>query len=173
MQFPDFLDAITSPDLRAVAAHWATARGERVMPAWEDIRPASIAAQLKQIWAYKSDPETGRFVARLAGDKIVRGLRHSFRGVQLEDLHPAAAVPLIHRTMTRVVQEPALYHLKGILFRQKDRTGTGERIMLPLADGGLLGVSALDSPGDPDYGQVELLSEGENWFRLSPLAAVA
>jgi hypothetical protein len=179
MQFADFLDTLISPDLRAVAVHWNAARAGRAMPSWRQLQPARMAAQLTLVWTFKYDGATNRFTGRLAGDRISRGLGRSFRGIRLEELHPPQSLPMIQDIMERVVRDPALYHLNGILFRQKERTGTGERIMLPLAEDGahgdgVLGASVVTYPfADPGYAPIELLSEGEDWFVLSPLAAVA
>ena len=42
------------------------------MPAWQDIKPARIAAQLPIIWSYSYDQGTDEFTGRLAGDRIVQ-----------------------------------------------------------------------------------------------------
>jgi hypothetical protein len=51
MDLTDFLDSISSPALKAVAAHWQEAGATRI-PSWNDIRPSAVAAQLPIIWAY-------------------------------------------------------------------------------------------------------------------------
>ena len=179
MLFEDFFQALTSPSLRAMVAHWGAARGARAMPSWQQLSPARMARQLPIIWVYKYDAAGSHFTGRLAGDVITRGFAKSFRGTRLEDLHPATTLPTVHAYMTRVVREPSLYMCRGVLFRQADRTGSGERIMLPLAgDGvhgdGVLGASDYHYPvANADYAPIELLTEGEQWHSLAPGIAAA
>jgi len=179
MAFDSFLQRISSPALCAVAAHWNDARGARVMPSWDDLRPARIASYLTLVWAFRYDAETREFTGRLAGERIARGFGRSFRGLRLDELHTPQSLPLMHSEMERLLREPALYHLNGVLFRQRERAATGERIMLPLSDNGIhgdgvLGASAVSYPFvDPDYAPVEMASEGAEWFALPRLAAVA
>jgi len=179
MVFAEFLERIVSPDLRAIAIHWDKARGGNAMPSWHQLRPTQIAAQLSIVWAFQYDRAGNRFTGRLAGERIAGGFGRSFRGLKLEDLHPPEILPAMQRGLERVVNEPALYRLQGVLFRQKERQGTGERIMLPLADGGVqgdgvLGASVVRFPfADPSYGPVELANEGAEWFALSLLTAAA
>jgi len=106
------------------------------MPAWGDIRPARIAAQLPIIWSYRYDPLSGDFVGRLAGDQITAIFGKSFRNLPLVDAHPAADYPWIHALCKRVVSEPAIHHYSGRVFMQLSRFGHGERIMLPLSTDG-------------------------------------
>lgn len=174
MKIENFLNAIVSPALRAVAAHWDAVRGDRMMPSWQQLRPSHIAAQLPIIWVYRYDRGTQQFTGRLAGDRIARSFGKSFRGIRLEDLHPPEFLPQIYAHMNRLVEEPALYHCAGTLFRQRERTGVGERIVLPLAgDGvhadGVLGASDYEyALPNPAYAPIEIIGEGIRWFSLAP-----
>lgn len=173
MNFEAFRSSIVSPALQAVAAHWNAARGDRMMPSWQQLKPSRIAAQLPIVWAYKYDRVTEQFTGRLAGDRITRSLGKSFRGIRLEDVHPPTTLPHMYRTLKRGVDTPQLYHFRGVLFRQRDRVATGERIGLPLSsDGvnvdGIIGASDYDYPlANPDYAPIELISEGECWISLA------
>jgi hypothetical protein len=148
---PDFLafvGSIVSPALKQVALHWNEARDGRKMPAWSDIKPSAIKAQLPIVWAYKYDAQKDEFIGRLAGDQIVSIFGKSFRGLPLSDAHPAEAFAWIFALLKKVVSEPALYQYDGRVFSQLNRYGAGERIMLPLsADGresdGILGATCL------------------------------
>jgi len=174
MKIEIFLNSIVSPALRAVAAHWDAARGDRMMPSWQQLRPSHIAAQLPIVWVYKYDRQRQEFVGRLAGDRITRNCGKNFRGIRLEELHSPELLPRMYALMSRVVQEPAFYSSSGKLFRQRERTGVGERIILPLAgDGihgdGLIGASDYEYIlANPDYAPIEMLTEGERWFPLAP-----
>ncbi len=174
MTFETFCTSITSAALRAVAEHWDAARGDRMMPSWQQLKPSRIAAQLPIVWVYKYNRETQEFTGRLAGDRITRHYGKSFRGIKLEDIHLPDALADVYGVMNRIVEQPALFSSRGTLFRQRDRTGTGERIILPLAGDtvhcdGLIGASDYQyALANPDYGPVELLAEDERWFALGP-----
>ena len=179
MQYETYRNAICSPALLAVADHWNAARGNRVMPSWQQLQPSRIAAQLPIVWVYKYDRDTREFVGRLAGDRITRYFGKNFRGIRLEELHPPELLPRVYDHMNRLVEEPALYHCAGPLFRQRVRTGVGERIILPLAgDGvhpdGVLGASDYDyALPNPTYAPIEIMGEDIDWFSLAPSLAAA
>jgi hypothetical protein len=171
MSFEHFTNSIESPALRAVAVHWAAARGMARLPSWEQLRPSQLAAQLTLVWAFKYDRSTGQFTGRLAGNRIIQGLGKNFRGLPMQELHPPEVFPRIHRQMTRIVSEPVAYRSSGQLFRHGLRIIEGERIILPLAgDGihadGVLGASDYDYPHRPE-GPVELLSDREEWYPVA------
>lgn len=173
MQFADFRQAIASPALQAVAAHWDAIRGKGLLPSWEMLRPSEIAPHLSTVWAYKYDRQTGAFTGRLAGTRIALGFGRNFRGISLEDAHPPENYPRVRDYMTRIVSEPAACRNSGKLFRQRDAVVEGERIVLPLAsDGvhcdGVLGASDYYWPHpNPDNGPIILLSDIEDWCPMT------
>jgi hypothetical protein len=176
MNFQDFIRSIVSPDLRAVAAHWTEVRAGRAMPAWEQLRPGEISTQLRLIWAYKYDPATAKFTGRLASERISRGFGMNFRGLPMEDAHPAEVLPRIDAIMQRIVREPTLYRNIGKLFKRGERIVEGERLILPLSSDGLvsdgvLGISDFKPVlwGD-ETAPVELLSDVETWSSLTAAA---
>ena len=137
MSFEAFETVIVSPALKAVARHWNEARGSRGMPGWSDIKPSAIAAQLPIVWAYKYDPATGSFTQRLAGNRITSIFGRSGRGVPIADMYPPKDFPIAHARFRKVVGTPAFMRGIGVMFRHLDRYGSGERIMMPLAEDGL------------------------------------
>jgi len=170
MSFESFLSSITSAPLKAVALHWNTARGHRLMPSWDDLRPAAMAKQLPIIWSYKFDRSTGEFTGRLAGDRITEVFDKSLRGTRLQDFHPPEARPWVTAMLLRVVSEPALHLSSGRVFKQMDRIGSGQRIILPLAaDGkmadGILGATEYHSriSAEPP---IQAATDVEEWFPL-------
>lgn len=170
MVFESFLSSITSAPLRAVATHWNTARGNRLMPSWVDLRPAAMAKQLPIIWSYKFDRSTGEFIGRLAGDRITEVFDKSLRGTRLQDFHPADAGPWVTAMLLRVVSEPALHLSSGRVFKQMDRLGSGQRIILPLAgDGktsdGILGATEYHSRISTEQ-PIQAATDIERWFPL-------
>ena len=136
MSFDQFQRAIVSPALKNVAAHWNAARGGRLMPAWSDIKPAAIAQQLPIVWSYRYDPATATFVGRLAGEKITRLIGKGFHGLPMSEAYPGEEYPYVLERKRRVVEEPCLARQQGVVHRQVDRVGVGERIVLPLSDTG-------------------------------------
>ena len=168
MSFHAFEQAIESPTLRLIAQYWNQVRGSRAMPGWGNIRPSQITAHLPIIWSYKYDRVADAFTGRLAGDKIEQIFGKGFRGVPMAELYPAENFPKFFLKSKRVVCEPALYIGKGMVFKYVDRHGQGERIIMPLADDGILGdgifgatvyQSLLGAPAADD-------SEHESWFPL-------
>lgn len=137
MSFETFESAIVSPALKAVARHWNAARGAQRMPGWGNIKPAAIVPHLPIVWAFKYDPETVIFTRRLVGDGIASLLGgKGIRGGDMAEGYPADQYPAVFARNKRVVTEPSLMHGRGAMFRHLDRYGTGERIMLPLAEDG-------------------------------------
>jgi hypothetical protein len=158
MHFADFRQTITSPALRAVAAHWDAVRSDGRLPSWEMLRPSVIAPHLSLIWAFKYDRQTVQFTGRLASERISQGFGKSFRGLPLQEAHPPENYSIVQDYMTRIVSQPAAYRSSGPLFRQLSRVTEGERIILPLASNGIhsdgvLGASDYYHPHpNPDHG---------------------
>ncbi len=127
----------SSPALRNVAAHWFAACQQRKMPGWSAIRPVAIAAQLPIVWSYSYDKKADTFTGRLAGSKIAQVFGSNFHGVEMSAVKPVADFAKLFSLCKRVISEPAIYYGVGILFRQPDQVGFGERIILPLASDGV------------------------------------
>jgi hypothetical protein len=170
MDFLAFCDSLSAPSLKAVALHWNAARGSKMMPAWTDIRPQAISAQLSIVWSFKYDRTTGIFVCRLAGDRIAQIFKKNLRGVSLAEVQPADSFEAINAILMRVLREPAVYRGGGRVFKQDDHYLTGERIILPLSADGETGDSVL---GATDYKAPYIpnipggtMSENAEWFSL-------
>lgn len=171
MNFRAFRQGIHSKELQAVADHWQEARGHRLMPAWRDLRPAAMRKQLPMVWGYAYDRDAGEFTGRLAGDKIAQIFQKNFKGLPLSEAHPPEAFGWVYNLLKRVVTEPALYHYKGQVFRQLDRYGSGERIVLPLSSDGMLAdglLGATEYALSPGIAVVVTapVEEAEQWFPL-------
>jgi len=171
MNFGAFRQSVRSEQLQAVADHWHEARRNRLMPAWRDLRPAAMRKQLPIVWAYAYDPDTEQFTGRLAGDKITDIFQKNFRGISIPEVHPREAVGWVYGLLKRVVTEPALYHYEGQVFRQLERYGSGERIILPLSsDGtegdGLLGATEYDLHPGIAVTVTAPAKETEQWFSI-------
>ena len=113
--------------------------------------------------------KTGSFTGRLAGDQVAKAFGKNFSGLPLDEAHSAQTYLWVHRVLTRVVTEPAIYRSGANLYRQAGQLIPGERIALPLADDGVnadgvLGISDYRDPGL--QGPFELLNEQESWLSL-------
>jgi hypothetical protein len=168
-----FAACVRSPNLKAVVAHWAQAKGAQAMPSWEQLSPARVARQLPLIWSYRYDWALDKFSGRLAGDKICQIFGKNIRGLSLDEIFPPDAVDWTHRLYRRVVQGPALYRSTGRVFSHIRRGGIGERVILPLSsDGiqgdGILGATDYRYPHPSSVGEAEMEVETEQWFCLRP-----
>jgi hypothetical protein len=144
--------AVKSPEVKAVARHWAEVKGSRQMPGWGDIQPSRITRQLPIIWAYSYDRATDTFTGRLAGDRIEAMFGKTFRHTPLADIFPPGEYQDVFERAKRVIDEPAVYRCEGLVFRQLNRFGYGERIILPLASDGVHADGIL---GCTEYQSVE------------------
>jgi hypothetical protein len=171
VSFQTFERAIVAAPLKRVAAHWNAARGARPMPAWTDIRPSALAGDLSIIWSWKYDPVGDRFTGRLAGDAIEAIFGKSFRGAAMRDLFGPEEYDRIFSRHKRVAVEPCLFRGTGLVFHHLNRYGTGERIILPLSDGGtegdgIFGATVYEARSGTLPKDVEMAGEREEWFAL-------
>jgi hypothetical protein len=137
------------------------------MPSFEQLDLPSLPGPMRRMWVYRYD--AGRFTGRLADDKISKALGKNFHNLPLEEAHTAATYLWVHRVLTRVVTEPAIYRSGGSLYRQAGQLIAGERVGLPLADDGITGdgVLGISDWRDPHLeGPFELLNENESWLSL-------
>ncbi len=132
----NLLQTITAPSLKVVAEHWFSARGGKLMPAWQDLKPKAIARQLPLVWSLTYDRATKIFTGRLAGDRIARLVGQNFRGLPLQQAQSAAAFGEMQPLLNRVVTEPAIYLGSGNIFQYENAFLAGERLLLPLATNG-------------------------------------
>ncbi len=160
---------LDSPELNLVLAHWCEIRGNRLMPFWDDIRPATIKAALPIVWSYRYDSEMDEFLGGFAGDKIQRLLGGTIKNVQFRQLHDEE--PHFFTRAKRVMFEPAVFCGRGLLFRKRERQCYGERIILPFlcgtgSTGGIIG--ATDFRFSLLYkSEQEIRGELEHWSGLS------
>lgn len=165
--FAAFLGCIANATLRDIALHWHSARGGKRMPAWRDIDPLALRAQLAIIWSWKYDRDRDCFIGRLAGEDINLLLGRSLRGVPMEDLYSGSAYDAVFERCKRVVSEPCFMRGYGRIFSALGRVGYGERIALPLSDSGrasgdgIIGATAYhpaQSDGPPEGARGESIA---------------
>lgn len=171
MSFAEFEQSINSVNLKQVALVWCEARRGRRMPAWTDINPAKLKAQLPIVWSYAYDAERDDFVGRLAGVAISGMSSGRFKGLWLSELRPPDMYPRSLARAQRIVKEPALYRGEGLVYKTADNFGYGERISLPVStDGvtadGIFGATEYRSFADWDITSPPERTEIEHWFSV-------
>ena len=129
--------AITEPALLEIAAHWHAARGDRLLPAWRDIDACAFAPHLPIVWSWRYDFIRDTFIGRLAGEDIKAMLGVSIRGKTIEECFAPDVVAVVRRRYQAVIDGPSLMFSYGKVFARTGSTGSGERIVLPLADDGV------------------------------------
>jgi hypothetical protein len=133
MSFELFLTSIKEPALLEVAAHWDSARGHRLMPAWRDIDPVALRRHLSIVWSWRYDFSLDTFVGRLAGEEIIAALGKSIRGRRIDECFPPDAYEIVRDRYKAVLDGPQFMHSSGKVHVRSGGSGLGERIVLPLA----------------------------------------
>jgi hypothetical protein len=169
MSYIDLQIAVTSPKLKRVLAHWREARGNRLMPAWRDIRPVKIKTELPILWSYRYDAVQDEFFGGLAGDAIQRLLGGPIKNASFRHVFNAGDSHFFAR-VKRVLLKPAIFIGQGLLFKQRERECYGERIILPFSGedgraGGILGATDFKFAFLYDSGP-EAVGEVEQWEDL-------
>jgi hypothetical protein len=137
MSYARFQAAITEPALLEIAAHWHAARGDRLLPAWRDIDACALAPHLPIVWSWRYDFTCETFVGRLAGEEINAMLGVSIRGKTIEECFAPDVAAVVRQRYQTVMDGPSLMVSHGKVFARTGRTGSGTRIVLPLANDGV------------------------------------
>jgi hypothetical protein len=171
MGFREFEAAIVSPALKVVARHWNDARGGRRMPGWSNIKPSAIAPHLPIVWSFKYDRASDTFTSRLAGERITSIFGKSLRGLPMLEIYGPDEYPALFARNKKAVTEPAFMRGSGLVFRHLDRYGTGERIIVPLAEDGehgdgIFGATEYRVSATPPARDVLTAGEMEEWYSL-------
>ena len=141
------------------------------MPAWSDLKPASIKSVLPFVWSWKYDRADDRFTGRLTGDRIHKLFGATNAGRPIEDCFPRNYCSVIVPLFKRIVTTPELFHEHGAVYAHLGSACAGERIALPLADDGwngdgIIGAThfALGGPLAPE--DTALTATVEEWFAV-------
>ncbi|HNB29121.1 MAG TPA: PAS domain-containing protein [Alphaproteobacteria bacterium] len=165
------LAALASPALREIVAHWNAVRGDRMMPAWEDIDPLMIKRHLPIVWSWKYDRGSDSFTGRLAGETINAIFGKSLRNAKMEEFFAGWNYPAIFARHRRVICEPCIAVGKGLVFVHAERYGVGERVILPLAKDGLHGDGLIGATvyewGKADVSAASEMVENITYYPLS------
>lgn len=143
------------------------------MPSWSDLKPPRIAAYLSNVWSFRYDPQEGKFFGRLVGERIGQHIGKDFRGLRQAEAYPPEAIAWVTNVFKRVVTEPALYGHLGVMFKQMDKLGSGERIILPLSSrrhiaDGVLGATVFAPMFNAPITLIPPSAGSERWFPLKP-----
>jgi hypothetical protein len=171
MSFKAFEDATQTDVLRELLQHWHDAKGDRRMPAWSDIKPASIKSVLPSVWSWKYDRAADRFTGRLVGDRIHKLFGANNSGRSIEDCFPRNYCAVIVPLFRRIVTTPEFYREIGPVYAHLGSACTGERIALPLADDGengdgIIGATHFVLEGPLASENTALTATTEEWFAL-------
>lgn len=174
MSYELFRAAIKEPALLEVGAHWHAVRGDRLMPAWQDIDAVTLGRNLPIVWGWRYDLSLDTFVGRLAGEEIIAVLGVNIRGRRLETCFPSDAVAVVRQRYRAVMEGPRFMRSHGKIFGRDGSDGHGERIVLPIAaDGakpdGIIGATVyrLGSPATRGSAAIDHHNEVVSYYPLT------
>lgn len=142
------------------------------MPAWADLMPTAIKAQLPIVWSYTYDPGSDLFTGRLAGERSATLFGNNFRGLPMSEAYPKASYPNLFAKCKKVVTEPAIYHGIGMTFFVAGSSVPGERIIMPLSNDGIngdgvFGATVIPSIARDAIPELDFRQEIDRWFSPS------
>lgn len=120
--------------LRLLVKHWYERRGRNLVTRRTDIDIIRLAPLMPHLFLYDYDRDSRDLTLRLAGEEIRRLLPNSRPGTPLAQIMPAEYITVIRDRYRRVCEEPAIAVAAGRVFLRLGGSGTGERVLLPLAD---------------------------------------
>ena len=174
MSYDRFLAAIKEPALIDLAAHWNAARGEHSLPAWGDIDAVALRRLLPFIWAWRYDAARQTYIGRLAGEEVTAVVGVNVRNRAIEDCFSAAALPVIRARLDAVRVGPSVMYGNGTVYVRHGYTGSGERIILPLASDhqhadGVIGATYYRFAIKPATGEAIAFDPEEETIEFFPL----
>jgi hypothetical protein len=157
---------IDNPDICRLYDYWRARRNGRPMPAKRDLDPLDIGWALSRIFLVDYAPADG-FVYRLAGSEIAGVFgRGNLKGLRPRDFLPPARAAIVEALFRRAVEERCVLWMRGMIYLRADRTPLGERLILPLCDGGhedpvtgVLGMTVVERDAPAGLAAVEEAAE--------------
>lgn len=134
------LSHIEDPRLVRLADYWRDKRRDRPVPYRGDIDPVDFPRLLPNVWLVHYEPESGRFLYRLAGEEIRNVHPGIAFGRYMDEFMTSESFARIaprYRTVLGLDGgDPAIMHMRGFVYRlhQHRLTAVGERLVLPLLD---------------------------------------
>jgi hypothetical protein len=126
------------PILRTLWSYWTERRGQRSMPAREDIDPVDIPSILPHLQLV--EPVDGRFRFRLAGTAIVTAYGAEMTGKYVDDVFPGERGEFAIRSLQLVQDTGRPLFASNKYTTSQDAHVIATRIMLPLWTGGVIPV---------------------------------
>ncbi|MBI1777641.1 MAG: PAS domain-containing protein [Proteobacteria bacterium] len=117
--------------LRRLLAHWLQLRGDRAMPARQDLDPVAIYYALPFLWLYDFIPPED-FRCRLAGEQIIDLWGKNPKGRLLRDIFGSHAEEVATRFLS-AVRTRSVMHTDADVVTTDRVSVRGERIVLPLS----------------------------------------
>lgn len=168
-----FLPSNAPELLHRLVAYWETKRGDRLMPAFDDIDPAEIPWALSRLYVLRVVPG-GEFVYRLAGSEVERPYGRPLKGERISALYPPNSARVIQERWTRVATEPACCFTNTEHPSPHDTYIAAQRVTMPLGQDGktadhILGIATFGSillDEEPLVGGAVI--RGVTWATLGP-----
>jgi hypothetical protein len=98
---------LRSEELVEIVAIWNRRRGDRLMPARDDLLPRAVGRLLRNVSLLKVVPESGDYEFRVVGDVHVQAYGSSHQGARLSDVISEAPVygSILKATLDSVVKK--------------------------------------------------------------------
>jgi len=146
---------LRSPVLRDVARWWIDAYGGERLPSRHEIDHMAVRYALPYIWLVDWEADTDTFRYRLAGEHVNATFGFSLRGKLLSEIAEPHILDTVRQRFLHVVKGPGAVHASGRVYSRAGGHREGERLILPLADDGVMPTHLL---GTTDYGSSYLVS---------------
>jgi hypothetical protein len=130
--------AFTSPELNEIHAYWLAKRGQRRMPARQDIEPTEIPRLLRNVMLIDVFHDPVRFRYRLIGTNVADATGENRTGKCFDTMDFFAANPIVEEQYATAAATGEPVHSLEPFYRLD--TGTRydvERLLLPLSSDGV------------------------------------
>lgn len=124
------------PRLQSLYEHWFRVRKGTLMPDRRDIDPVAIWTVLPFVWMCDYISESGRFRFRLAGEEMNMFHHRNLVGTYLDETFSESQQEKIIAKYRRAIETPSILYVRGAIHAATHPHLRGERLLLPLSDGG-------------------------------------
>jgi hypothetical protein len=164
---------------------WIAACRAACLPRRDGIDLYAIRFALPYVWLVEYLPDEDAFRYRLAGEHVNATFGISLRGKYLADIIEPNLLDTVRQRYLHTLKTPGAVHATGRVYSRTGRHREGERLILPISDGGeeathLLGVTDYGTsdqlqpePPPPTYMHEEFLRLADVLAWREPLEADA
>ena len=129
--------AFASAELNEIHAYWLAKRGQRRMPARQDIEPTEIPRLLRNVMLIDVFHDPPRFRYRLIGTNVVDATGENRTGECFDSVDFFAANPIVREQYAAAVATGEPVHSLEPFYRlDTGRAYAVERLLLPLSSDG-------------------------------------